>query len=366
MAIALVIFVSGVAAGASLLQAPKRPAATPAPTPSGLSVTALKTPPAGQRLVWFRDDTTALPFVIRATDWSGRTVGQLSIACAACGVLPSPDGQRLLIGDQSAPGPAWKPAPNPDRVYTSSGKRLAAVDGYQAEWADEHGGGLCTVRVRATDPVNRSAELILTDPATGHSRTVATVTTAQAPSLTGSWTLVSCNTLADRALLVFTHNAVRALRVVELSTGHAVIASDVPAGAACGCPVLGMAVSGDGTVASESLIDGTVRKLDMRTGAESPATAVWTGKGPVESLSWTGREAVTPIGIYSFPAGDTVWLAPLPSYMLPVASRPGSDDLLLSVWGSSQTNSQAVIVRADGSAQRLAGIGLAQVPPLPF
>jgi len=367
VALGLMLFAIGVAAGASLLQAPRSPTASnTSPSPGQLSVRVLKAPPANQRLLWFRDDTTGLPFVIRATDWSGHTLGQLAIDCASCGVLPSPDGQRLLIGDQSTPGPAWHRAPNPDRVFSSSGKPLGIVDGYQAEWSDENGGQLCALREHRSDPVHRRAELVVTDAATGAARTTAAVTTAQATTLTGSWTLVSCNRQADRALLVFTHSTVRALRVLQLSSGRALLATDVTGGATCDCPVLSVAVSGGGTVGTENLVNGAVRELDLADGRELPAVNPWIGKGPVLSLSWAGHAAVTPVGVFSFPSGEPLWQAPLPAYLLPVASRPRGDDVLLSVWQSSQTNGQAIIVRSGGESQRLSSAGLAQVPPLPF
>src|SRR5207244_2892176 len=78
---------------------------------------------------------------------------------------------------------------------------------------------MCAVRNSAGDSVDRKADLKLMDAATGKARQVASVLTTQDRQVTGAWTLLSCSTKADRAVVVFTHDAVRALRVLQLSTG---------------------------------------------------------------------------------------------------------------------------------------------------
>jgi len=365
VALGLVLVASGVAAAVSLLQSPKQTAQpNQTPAPGIVSVTALRSPPPNQPLLWFRDDSTNLPFVLRATDWTGRTLGQLAVSCRECGILASPDGQRLLIGSQSSAGlPASSPLA--DRVFSSSGKLLSTLDGYQAQWSDDSR-HMCAVRNRAGDSVDRKADLKLMDTNTGKARQVASVLTTQDRQLTGAWTLLSCSTSADRAVLVFTHDAVRALRELQLSTGSVLLKRDVDGGVQCGCPVASLAVSGDGTTAAENASQGSVMDLDLLTGEEKPAPVAWTGRGPVIGLSWSGNLAVTPVGVYSFPSGTALWQAPLPAYMVPLAVRPHSDDVLLSVWQSSGTSGQAVVVRASGTVTRIPGAQLTQPPLLPF
>lgn len=362
-ALGLVILATGIAVGASLVQSPKRSTtANPSPPPGQLTVTPLRVPPANQRLLWFRDDSTGLPFVLRATDWTGHALGQLSLSCSTCGVLPSPDGQRLLIGGQTRPGPAAKS----DQVYSAAGRLLSTVDGFQARWSDD-GSHLCTVRGSNSDPVKRGAELDVTDVTTGTTRSAAVFTTTQEDGLVADWTLLGCSARNDRAVVAFAHDAVRALRVLQLSTGRVILARDVGAGQQCGCPISSLALSGDGTVAAENLtLAGGVRVLDLVTGQETPVPEAWSGRGPVVGLSWTGRLAITPIGVFTFPTGSALWQAPLPAYLLPVATQPYSDDVLLNLWVSSATAGQVVIVRSNGSSARLPSSGLSQAPPLPF
>src|SRR5438552_7462609 len=117
-----------------------RPAVTRTPA-QPIRVTSLQAPPSGSSLLWFRDNAELGAFVLRATDWDGRRVGGLSVSCGACGVLASPDGQRLLIGEQAQPAPGQ----GSDRVFDSNGRLLSIVDGFQAEWADDSR-HLCSLR----------------------------------------------------------------------------------------------------------------------------------------------------------------------------------------------------------------------------
>src|SRR5207302_10696091 len=133
-----------------------------------------------------------------------------------------------------------------------------------------------------------------------------------------------------------------------------------------GCPITSVAVSGNGAVAAENLTPtGGIRVIDLRTGREVPTGISWSGRGPVDSLSWDGQRAVTPLGVFSFPAGAAIWQAPLPAFILPSGSDPRGGELLISVWVSSASSGEPIIVRRDGSPVKLPGSYLSQ-PPLPY
>lgn len=353
VALALAVVVVGVGAVVSLVQSGKRPPA-PAAVPGASGVTVLEAPPTGRPLLWFRDDSTTLPFVLRATDWSGRVLGRLALSCGTCGVLPSPDGQRLLIGDQLTADAAL----GMDRVFSSTGRLISSVDGYEAQWADD-GRHLCTTRARGG-----VEDLRVIDTNTGRSRVAASFPVAQLAGPNGAAALLGCDVSADRALIAFTSGGLRALMAVRLSTGVPLYTHlEPPVGGRCACDITTVAVSGDGTLGVENLASGAVRPIDVATGGELPVTRSWYGRGPVIGLSWNGALAVTPIGVYTFPAGQTLWQAPLPAYMLPVASRPASDDVLLSVWESSSVNGRPIVVHLDGSAVHLSSSDFLEPPP---
>ena len=132
-----------------------------------------------------------------------------------CGVLASPDGQRLLIGDQSSPGQG----PDQDRVFSAAGRPLSTVDGFGAQWSDE-GTRICALRAPANaDPSLQgvaTVSLWLTDVTNGKARSIAPVATA-AGAGQGTWTLLSCSVGADRAVIAFEADGVKALRVVPSS-----------------------------------------------------------------------------------------------------------------------------------------------------
>jgi hypothetical protein len=328
-------------------------------------VTPIQVPPAGQPLLWFRDSSVQGSFVLRAVNWSGKVEGSLSVSCSVCGVASSPDGQRLLVGDQSAPGRG----PDQDRVFDSAGRQLSVVDGFAARWSDD-GARLCALRAPANlDPSLQGAStayLWLTNVATGTARSIAAVTT-DAGVGQGSWTLLSCSIGADRAVVALEADGIKALRIVQLSTGRTVFSGDgSTVNRACLCPISSVVVSGDGrTAVEDEAASGNVLAIDPRTGRDIPMAGSWSGRGPVLDLSWSGHLAVTPLGVYTFPSGAALWGAPLPAYLVPSGSQPHGDKLLLSLWVSSASAGQPVIVLDDGTLLKLPTAYLSQ-PPLPY
>ena len=363
--IGLVLAAVAVGAVASVAVYPRQqPTVTRQPA-LNIVVTPIQVPPAGQPLLWFRDSSVEGSYVLRAVNWSGKVEGSLSVSCSVCGVASSPDGRRLLIGDQSAPGRG----PDQDRVFNAAGKQLSVVDGFGAQWSDDST-RLCALR--APDNASPSLQgasavsLWLTSVATGAARSIAAITT-DAGVGQGSWTLLSCSVGADRAVLAFEADGVKALRVVQLSTGRTVFSGDgATVNGACLCPIGGVVVSGDGTTAVEDeAASGNVLAVDVRTGRDIPMAGSWSGRGPVLDLSWSGHLAVTPLGVYTFPAGAALWQAPLPAYLVPSGSRPHGDELLLALWVASATAGQPVIVLDDGTLLKLPASYLSQ-PPLPY
>ncbi|HEV3273585.1 MAG TPA: hypothetical protein VG299_01840 [Candidatus Dormibacteraeota bacterium] len=363
--VGLVLAAVAVGAIASVIVYPRQqPTVTPQPA-LNLAVTTVQAPPAGQSLLWFRDSSVQGKFVLRAVSWTGKVEGSLAVSCSVCGVAASPDGQRLLIGDQSTPGRG----PDQDRVFSAAGKQLSVVDGFGAQWSDDSA-HLCTLRAPGNGSASlqgaSSVSLWMTDVANGAARSIAAVST-DAGVGPGSWTLLSCSVGADRAVVAFEADGVKALRVVQLSTGRTVSSGDgATVNRACMCPIGSVVVSGDGTTAVEDqAANGNVLAVDVRTGRDVPMAGSWSGRGPVLDLSWSGHLAVTPLGVYTFPAGAALWRAPLPAYLVPSGSRPRGDELLLALWVASATAGQPVIVLDDGTLLKLPASYLSQ-PPLPY
>lgn len=363
--VGLVLAAVAVGAIASVVVYPRQqPVVTPQPA-LNIVVTPLHAPPRGQALLWFRDSSVQGSFVLRAVNWTGKVLGSLSVSCSACGVLASPDGQRLLIGDQSSPGHG----PDQDRVFSAAGKALSTVDGFGAQWSDEST-RICTLRTPGNaDPSLQGASMVdlwLTSATNGNARSIALVTT-EAGAGQGIWTLLSCSIGADRAVVAFEADGVKALRVVQLSTGRTIYSGDGSAvNRACECPISSVVVSGDGrTAVEDEAANGNVLAVDLMTGGNVPMAGTWSGRGPVLDLSWTGHLAVTPLGVYTFPLGSALWQAPLPAYLVPSGSRPGGDELLISLWVASATAGQPVIVLDNGTLLKLPAAYLSQ-PPLPY
>jgi hypothetical protein len=363
--IGLVLAAVAIGAVASVALYPRqRPTVTPQ-SALNIVVSPIHVPPSGQPLLWFRDSSVQGSFVLRAVNWAGMVEGSLSVSCSVCGVLASPNGQRLLIGDQTAPGRG----PDHDRVFNAAGRQLSVVDGFGAQWSDD-GARLCALRAPANlDPSLQGAStayLWLTNVATGTARSIASVTT-DAGVGQGSWTLLSCSIGADRAVIAFAADGVKALRIVQLSTGRTVYSGDGPTvNRACLCPISSVVVSGDGrTAVEDEAADGNVLAIDVMTGRDIPMAGSWSGRGPVLDLSWNGHLAVTPLGVYTFPSGAALWQAPLPAYLVPSGSQPHGDELLLALWAESATAGQPVIVLHDGALLKLPAAYLSQ-PPLPY
>lgn len=358
LALALAAVVAGVATVASLGHGPIASRRLESPTPE---VLAVHPPPADRSLVWFAVNGQQSPGVLqlRATDWRGREQGNLAISCiASCGAKPSPDGQRLLIG--GLPGSAS--SQRVQGIFDAGGRRVATLDGVGARWADDSR-HLCVLGSVA-NAGTAEAEISLIDASTGARRSAATVTAPPGLGPNGVWKLLSCSVAGNRAVLTFNDQRVRAVRAVRLSDGATVYGrDDVGLSGQCGCPVATVAVSDDSSIAVEDLAEGGVRRLDLSAAPELADLPSLAGRGPVTALSWNGRLALTPIGVFDTATGRTVWPSPSPSYLLMDASQPRGDGMLVSVWVGGAASSRQVIVGAGGAPVDLPSTWAPQPPP---
>jgi hypothetical protein len=194
------------------------------------------------------------------------------------------------------------------------------------------------------------AELDLIDPESGQLGLVASVAGVKSLSAPAFWELVACSLTSDRAVVGFSERqALHSVRVLQLSTGRTLYArDDLTVGAVCGCSVANMFVSPDANVAIENLVGGGVQRRSLLTGDTARWPSSWAGPDGVLGLSWRGRLALTSKGIIDVTSGRLAWrLSPGVSVRL-LATRPGSDDLILYIAGNNRPTATEVIVQGDG------------------
>jgi hypothetical protein len=287
---------------------------------------------------------------LKAFDWSGRQVGELVLPCRApCSFEASPDGQRLLVSERPAQGEP----PAPGTIYDAHGRHVGTIANPAAIWADDSP-HICLLR--PTDSVvgplsmTSHAELDLIDPESGQLGLVASVAGVKSLSAPAFWELVACSLTSDRAVVGFSERqALHSVRVLQLSTGRTLYArDDLTVGAVCGCSVANMFVSPDANVAIENLVGGGVQRRSLLTGDTARWPSSWAGPDGVLGLSWRGRLALTSKGIIDVTSGRLAWrLSPGVSVRL-LATRPGSDDLILYIAGNNRPTATEVIVQGDG------------------
>lgn len=333
------------------------PSGRPASTTAGEA--PMGTPPADRQLLWFAalPEQDPLAVHLKAFDWSGQQAGKLVLPCRApCSFEASPDGQRLLVSERPAQGEP----PTAGVVYDVRGRRVGTIGDPAALWADDSR-HLCRLRqtdsLAGTPPLISHAELDIVDPERGQVLKIANLAGAGSPPASSFWELLACSLTSDRAVVaVNDQQALHNVRVVELSTGRTLYArDDLAPGAICGCSVARMLVSPDANVAVDNLVGGGVQTRSLATGQASR----WPAGGPGEilGLSWRGRRALVSKGVIEVGSDRLVWrVMPGPSVGV-MASRPGSDDLLLYLAGNNGAAVTLIIVQADGPSIPLAGLG---------
>ena len=109
-----------------------------------------------------------------------------------------------------------------------------------------------------------------------------------------------------------------------------------------------MYVSPDMNVAIENLVGGGVRIRSLSTGAMARWPAASAGPDQILGLSWRGRLALISKGIIDVASGRPVWRVTPGASVGLLASRPGSEDLLLHLAGNNGAAAKEVIVQGDG------------------
>ncbi|HEY6377581.1 MAG TPA: hypothetical protein VI316_00185 [Candidatus Dormibacteraeota bacterium] len=335
------------------LQATPRPVPSSPPPPAVFPI--VPPPAAGVSLLWVTRPWEQVTGSLRlhALDWNGREVGTLEVPCAyPCFTRQSPDGQRLLIARGGHAD-----------ILDVAGRLVGAVStDAEVAWADDSR-HLCLVRSvsQPSAPVTlERAVLELADPASGGSRSVATV--AGTVWYSGAWLLRGCSVRSDRAVLVLQNNSViSGVRVVQLSTGRIQYSTDdllPPPGPVCSpCHLTPpLIVSEDGGVAVENLASGTARRRDLSTGVTSAWLQLPLGE-PTIALSWGNRLAVTAQRVVDVASGRALWRAP--PVVEGVMTRPEGDDVLVLLAVAFGAEPQMRIVHPDGSSLSLTGMYLA-------
>lgn len=308
-------------------------------------------PPAGRPVVWLAapSDQVSTAVRLRAVDWSGQVVGAEAFPCRGpCTYDASPDGSRVLVWEQPPEGRVSAPG----MEFTGDARPLGTLTDSVSVWADDSR-RLCTLRP-APPAKSPAAQLYLVDPAAQASHFVAELPPPpQGSPNPGGWQVLACSTLSDRGIVTVVDQAgVRAVRVLTLSTGRLVYATDQPLDGGCSCAITALNVSHDGAVAIETLVSGAANLVDLRTGA----TTRWPGpSAPNAGLTWTGRRTISWLGsrdntdaVVEVPTGRVTWRPAAPSSLAIVAVRPSADDVMLDA-SSAETNGRYVIVFANGS-----------------
>ena len=190
---------------------PGKPEASPyIPPASAQVVSTVDAPPP---LVVTRDPSQQLsgdsPVRYIARNYQGREVGTITIdqAAAAAGVLVSPDGSKLLIGDL---------------VFNIYGRELANLYNptypealVQPIWADDSD-HLCSAASGNSTGQVRGA--LIEFSASGGYREVAGLGPIEGTS--GGWSVLACSPSSDRAVLWQTWGGPNKILVLRLSTGE--------------------------------------------------------------------------------------------------------------------------------------------------
>lgn len=178
--------------------------------------------------------TSAVRYIAR--NYAGKTVGTISIdqAAQAAGVLVSPDGSKLLIGDL---------------VFDIHGHELANLYSttyadalVQPVWADDSD-HLCGVA--SGNSTGELRGVLLEFSASGGVRTVAQLGPSSATS--GGWSVLACSPASDRVVIAQEEGAQSEVLVLRLSTGQVLASYPGPA------PGFGVVANHDGSLLA---IDG--------------------------------------------------------------------------------------------------------------
>jgi hypothetical protein len=190
---------------------PGKPSASPyVPPATAQVVSTVKAPPPLIVTYDMSEKITATsPARYIARNYQGQVVGSITIdqAAQAAGVLVSPDGSKLLIGDL---------------VFSISGHELANLYSatypnalVQPIWADDSD-HLCGIASGNSTGEVRGA--LLEFSADGGFRTVAQLGPLSGTG--GGWSVLACSPTSDRAVVWQQHGSLSQILVMRLSTGQ--------------------------------------------------------------------------------------------------------------------------------------------------
>jgi hypothetical protein len=359
----------GPRASSSPTPPPQVAAAVATPAPTAMPTPTPVPPPAGIDLLWRTVPGDA--HRIEAIDWSGAVRGGLALDTAVDrlhGVLPTADGQRLLVGSADM---------SEETVLTAQGRTVArmSVDPKVGEWSwADKGDHLCGL---LPSPQAPSAQLeVLT--VGGQARTVATMAW---PAGDGGAYLVACSMASDLAVVSVSLGDDSAghvvdYRVMRISTGRTVRDVRPPA------PDL----SGSEPKPAPGALDSVSASADAKLLVLAPYTAR-PGSGPsreqivdavsgrvlghvtgfVQGFSGDDSAVVTEAGRVDWRTGRITGTVPRCCDGL-YGSRPGSAEVIVSVATAPPATMNAgasptpppddfVLLRADGTTLRLACCG---------
>jgi hypothetical protein len=375
LALVLAIVTAGTVAavrnhhGHAALSSPTPPsqvaAALATPAPTTMPTPTPEPPPAGIDLLWRTVPGDA--HRIEAIDWSGTLRGGLAIDPSR-DVLPTADGQRLLVGSADR---------TEETVLTAQGQTVARmpVDPKVGEWSwADNGDHLCGL-LRSAEAASAQLEVVTVG---GQARAVATMTW---PGGDGGASLVACSLASDLAVVsVFLGDDdaghVADYRVIRISTGRTVRdvhppAPDFSGPAPRSAPGALAAVfaSGDAKLLVLTPYTGMLERVPTRELIVDTVSGRVLGHVTGSFLGFSGDDSavVTETGRVNWRTGRVTGTVPRCCDGL-AGTRPGSADVIVSVATGPPSTMNAglsagpppvdfVLLRADGTTLRLACCG---------
>jgi len=196
---------------------------------------------------------------LEAVDWSGARRGEIDIpglslpqdSSTGLGILQSPDGERLLYGDN---------------VYASNGHLLYTVPPAalgRMMWADDSR-SLCSVTGRGTTAAGVANDLVVVGP---DGTTRPTEDQLGTTGNDAAYFVEACSVSSDRVVAyVQVSSAATTVRVSQLSSNRTLLDQSLCPSGSCGYNLGNISVTPEGRVAAESDQNGQVRLRDLTTG----------------------------------------------------------------------------------------------------
>jgi len=278
------------------------------------------------------------PGPLRRVDWTGRTTGSLVAPASAAGWAASPDGALVAVRAPAGPG----------AVVLDAGGEVVARPAVFGAWSGDGVHIACAVVPGALGP--QVVTVDLRDPTRPRTSAVA-VSGIDGPS--ADWRLAGCSVRADR--LVALHEpappVVDATVVIALSTGRVVSRVSYDDGLPPVAPVL----SPDARYLAENDPERVAASIRDLNGGDvvGHVTGLVTGFSGDGRLVVTNGELGSPatasrIALVAWAWHRTVWAGA--GHAVPLAARPGGEELALAVTTDPAAPPRAVLVDGGGRA----------------